>query len=237
MKKIILGDFSTDIAFRYVPLLELIKNNRFLDKKILEVGSGSLGIASYLKQEITGLDIFFDERELENLKKVKYSGGAFPFADNFFSLVISVDSLEHVSRDMRAEYVKEMLRVASQAIIIMVPTGKESYAHDKRLSDYFKKINNRSDQYLDEHLKNGLPEKGEIEDYIRRACLSLGKKGEIKINEKSLNIKFRELFMQSKINRNLFLNILYYFFIIFLPFWRWLNWGKCYRTLVYVRIK
>jgi len=237
IKNFIFGNYSTDVAFRYMPLVSLIKRDGFNNKKILEVGSGDTGIAVYLSQDITGLDVYFDENKIKNLEKVKYEGEIFPFEDNFFSLTISVDSLEHVLPAKREKFIQEMIRVSREGIILMVPAGRSSYQHDERLGKYFYQINKKSDKFINEHLRNGLPEDFEIKDYIEKACIALGKKGEVVISEKMLNLKFREMIMYCKISQNIFLSTLYYSFIILLPSWRLLNFGQCYRSLVYFKIK
>lgn len=236
IKKNILGDYSTDTAFRYYPVIDVIKRYNLGEQKILEVGSGSLGIAPYFKKPLTGLDINFDETSSKNLKKIIYDGGSFPFEDNSFSLVISIDSLEHISSEDRDKHIKEMMRVAKNGIVVVVPTGGAAYEHDKRLADYFSKVKQRSDKYLSEHLLNGLPEKEEIEEMIKRSAEYTGKTGEIKISQPMLNLQFREIFMRCKISNFFILNLFYYAFLIILPFWSYLNFGKCYRTMIFYKI-
>lgn len=50
-----------EAALRYLPIVDLLKKERLENSKILEIGSGSYGITPYLKKEVVGIDMSFDE--------------------------------------------------------------------------------------------------------------------------------------------------------------------------------
>ncbi len=238
IKNKILKDYSTDIAFRYLPVIDIIKKNDLMSSKILEVGSGDLGITTYFKKEITGLDIKFSNQTDQFLKKVEYDGNFFPFKNNEFDTVISVDSFEHIPPEKRQNFINEIMRVAKFFFILVVPCGRLSYAHDLKLADYFLKINHYQDNnFFYEHINNGLPEVKEIIKFIEAAAKNFNKNIIMDGPKKLLNLQLREIIIKCKINKSPMLKIIYYLFLFLLPLRNFLNFGNCYRRLFYIRIK
>lgn len=236
IKNIIFKDYSTDIALRYWPVIDIIKKNRLSDLKILEVGSEDSGITTYFKKEVIGLDVEFNEKKNKWLKKIKYQGGKFPFAGSQFGLVISVDSLEHVARPQRQSHISEMLRVAKRGIIIIVPCGQLAEKHDRKMQDLYFKINKSYDKYLSEHIVNRLPGRDEIIEYIREGAKNSNKKVKTITQQKLLNIRVREFILKCKFSHNILLSVIYYLCLVLLPFRRFINFGNCYRYLIYAEI-
>jgi len=190
----------------------------------------------YLKKNITGLDILFSEAMNPLIKKVRYGGGHFPFPDNEFDVIISVDSLEHIGPEDRPGALDEMLRVAGRAAIIMVPCGRKAYEHDRELAAYYKRVHGRSGKFFDDHLCNGLPEEEELKRMLEVAA----KKNNKNITIRSipfLNIKIRKLYMKGAINPGVLPSLFYYGFLLLIPFRSLLNFGYCYRRLFYISIK
>ncbi len=233
IKNKIFGDLSTDTALRYVPLVNFMKKHSLVDRKILESGSGDIGITPYLKTEVTGLDIAFENKKSDILKKVKYDGSSFPFDDNEFDVCLSVDSLEHVPRQNRPFHIKEMIRVSKEALIIVVPSGKEAEKHDFGLREYFKKVENREDKFLEEHIRNGLPNENEVLSLVKE---NLGNKKIKKIKVKKLtNLKIRHFLMISKIGKSKFLKIIYFIFLPLVLLGFSFSFGKCYRKIFFIK--
>ena len=92
-----------EAALRYLPVAEFIKKAGLSDSKILEVGSGSLGIIPYFKKSIDGLDIDFSGPQTKLLNKIKGNVTSLPFRKNAYEVVISVDVLEHLEKEKRAK--------------------------------------------------------------------------------------------------------------------------------------
>ena len=105
-----------EVAIRYLPIVSEIKKFP-KDTKILEVGSGGLGIAPYLGRLVVGLDNNFSGPSHPLLKQKKGKGEKIPFKDSSFDIVISVDTLEHVPSEKRSLMIDEMLRVAHRECI------------------------------------------------------------------------------------------------------------------------
>src|SRR3989338_3540877 len=100
------------IALRYLPVVDEIEKKKMSNPTILEIGSGSLGIAPYIKQEVTGLDLDFTGPSIRYLKKKKGSALVVPFVDMSFDFVIMMDVLEHIAPKDRQRAVVEGFRVA-----------------------------------------------------------------------------------------------------------------------------
>lgn len=235
-KKCLFKNYSADIALRYLPVVEIIKKSRLGDSRILEVGSGDFGITTYLKKKITGIDVEFSSHGNGLVEKIEYSGNLFPFKNNEFDTVISVDALEHIAKERRQNIINEILRTAQKAIILVVPCGKLAHKHDIKLSEYFYNTHKRQDKFLNEHISNGLPEIDEIVVMTNQAAEKLNKKIKIAPLKKILNLKIRYFIMKCKISKNFILSILYYLFLLFLPIRKFLNFGECYRCLFYVKV-
>lgn len=237
IKNKLFKDYSTDIALRYLPVVEVIRKSKYTNDTILEVGSGDLGITPYLKRKVIGLDVVFGSLENDLLQKVGYNGSRFPFDDNKFDLVIGVDSLEHIAKDKRQEFINEIARVAKKAVIVVVPSGIEAYELDKELADYFNNIHGYYDTYLSEHIENGLPENNEVFELFKNAAKIVNKKIKLRPPRKLSNLQIQKCIMKCSISRNIILSILYYLFILLLPVRKFINFGKCYRQLFFVEVK
>lgn len=222
-----------DAALRYLPLVELLKNVNLQDSKILEVGSGSYGITPYLKKEVIGLDVAFDEPEFSLLRRISGTAVNLPFKDSQFDVVILSDVLEHMPKAKRKKALYESVRVAKRMVIISGPIGQKSLEQDKKLAAYSEKILGDKHKFFDEHLRFGLPAIDEIDKYLNENP----KVKEVKVIGEYLNLKVREILMKFFITKN---KPLYYFYLkglmLFIPILRYLNMRPCYRTLIIARL-
>src|SRR3989304_1300846 len=71
-----------EAALRYLPVVSAIKKGNLVNSKILEVGSGSLGITPYLKREIDAVDIDFSGPRTNLLNEIKGQADDLPFRKN-----------------------------------------------------------------------------------------------------------------------------------------------------------
>lgn len=237
IKNFIFKDYSTDIALRYLPVVDLIKKEKLENSKILEVGSGDLGITTYFEKPIIGVDIKFEKQNSGFLNKIIFNGKRLPFNNNEFDLTISVDCLEHIKKTKREKLIFEILRVTKKFIILVIPCGEKSYLQDKKLDNYFFKTNNYRDKFLVEHIQNGLPSNEEIAGIFKTHSSILNKKIEIYPTQKLLNLRLRKIIMKCKISHNPLLNVIYYLFLLLVPIRKYLNVGDCYRLLFFIEIK
>jgi len=221
-----------DAALRYLPVVSVIKNLKLEESRILEIGSGSLGIIPYLKRPVDGLDIDFSGPKTKLLNKIKGSAWELPFKKNSYDTVLSVDVIEHLPKEKRDQSLRESLRVAKKLVVIVVPIGKESEAQDLNLYEYWEKIfKNKDNLFLREHTENKLPTGDEILVYIDRNLRKLNKKAKI-TSRPLLNLFIRNILMRTWITRS---KLLYYIYLkgylLILPILKNLNFGPCYRKM------
>ena len=166
--------FDQSFITRYTIVTEIVKEIKLRTPelkgksvKILDLG-GYNGAARYLLADdhVTILDVFEDDT-LEDYIRVDSVG--IPTEDNVFDIVISTDTLEHISAEYRERFVIDAVRVAKYATIIAAPfelsskalASEELYANSVYVgatkSDYV---------WLQEHRDYHLPSRQWIESLI-----------------------------------------------------------------------
>lgn len=154
-----MNEFNIDSAIRYAPVVRLIKQIR--NPSILEVGSGGSGLPDYLPVRTVGLDIDFAPTGTRNplVEQVVGSVEKIPFPDDHFDVVLSMDMMEHLTKEMRENGIKEMIRVTKPGGLLLCgfPEGEEARMFDKRLNERYKKKFGKDHHWLREHIANGLP--------------------------------------------------------------------------------
>lgn len=223
-----------EAALRYLPVVDEIKKIKLKNGTILEVGSGSLGIVPYLKREIDGLDIDFSGPQTKLLKKTKGKAMQLPFRKNSYDTVISVDVLEHLKPEDRPVAIFETLRVAKKLAVIVVPVGKEAEKQDYELNIYWQKIFQDKNQFLDEHVKNGLPTVDQLLVEIDKSLRKLNKNAKVS-SKPNLNLSVRNMLMKTWITKNKYLYYLYMKgFLLLIPLLKYANFGNCYRRVLVI---
>lgn len=97
---------------------------------------------------------------------VLYDGVNIPFNDKFFDYVISVDILEHISKENRLHILKEIVRVASKRAIVVTPFQVNGIKTDESyILDICKRYDIVPPPSLVEHEYFGLPNADEIKEY------------------------------------------------------------------------
>lgn len=226
-----------EAALRYAPVVSEIKKRKLENSKILEIGSGSLGMTPYLKTKIDAIDIDFSGPKSDLVTKFKVKGEELPFRANSYDVSISVDVLEHIPPKNREKAVLEMLKITKKVAIIVVPCGKDSEEQDKQLYNHWNKIFNKKNQFLNEHVRNGLPSVDEILVYIDKSKRSLGKHAQIK-SYPNLNLFIRNLLMRTWITKNKYLYYLYLKgYLLLVPILKYCNFGKTYRRVFVIEFR
>lgn len=217
------------------PLRE--RKGRPCETTILEVGSGSLGIAPYLGQKITGLDLDFSGPDFPLLTRIKGDATHIPFPDQSFDFVVSVDVLEHVPSKKRKRAINEALRVAKFGVFLGIPCGKEAEKQDKLHHQQYKKIFGQPFPFLAQQVKLGLPTEDEMLRMIKECADKQKKKIRIKVKS-NLNLSVRRLLMWGWMTKNPIIDFIFRkVFLIFIPVLRHLNWEPTYRKLFFVYLR
>ena len=99
---------------------------------------------------------------------MQYDGQTLPFKDVSFDVVTSIDTLEHLSQERRAPFVQECWRVARDCVILAAPYGSPGHMDcEKQLSEYYRLSMGKSHLYLQEHIRNGLPDQNELRNLVQ----------------------------------------------------------------------
>lgn len=220
-----------EAALRYLPLVSEIKKAKLLNSKILEIGSGSLGIVPYLKRKIDGIDIDFSGPQTELVNQIRGRADDLPFRKNSYDVIVSADVLEHIEKAKREKTIYEMLRVAQKLAVLAVPCGENAQNQDEKLQRYWNRIFKKRNEFLEEHLKNGLPKTDEILVYIDKSLRKLNKVAKVR-SYPNLNLFLRSILMKTWITKSKYI---YYFYLkgylLFLPILKLCNFGNCYRRI------
>jgi len=226
--------YSPDIVFRYLPVVDIIKKYKIPASNILEVGSGDFGITKYIGRTVVGIDIIFGDFGDNLLKKVIYDGEIIPFKDNNFDTLISVDSLEHIIYEKRGAMIKEMIRVTDGFIVLIFPEGTLASRQDNNLDKLFIAKKNFRSAFLKEHVENGLPKSDDIINYFLSVS---NKKISLVYQKRYLNLGIRNIYMRVSISNSPFFRGAYYLFLLLVPLRNLLNFGRCYREMLVIKVE
>ena len=224
-----------EVALRYLPVVAEIKKLG-PDVSVLEVGSGGLGIAPYVRFNITGVDIRFSPPFHPRLNRIKAKAVRLPFADKVFDAVVSVDTFEHRPGKDREKAISEMLRCTRKLAVIAVPCGQLSYLQDKKLNRIYRKRFGKKYRFFDEHTL-GLPEEKDIIEAITNACRTVHLRVNLTILNNE-NLKLRQFLMNGWMTKNLVKNIFFRkVLLIALPFMSLINNPPVYRKIFVINKK
>jgi len=161
---------------------------------ILDVGSGRSGINDFLNYPtctIFCIDIDFSSIIHNSSIRIVGNGAALPVRSNSVDYVVSVDSLEHVPKELRNDYLEELDRVSRRKVLLHCPVDNSDgkYAgskYDKRFQDAYLRMFGHEEPNTKEHFKNGLPKCRTINQNISQLACSRNSKwrGMVKIYDK-----------------------------------------------------
>ena len=148
-------------AARYFPILREMRRTVGISRgsRVLEVGSGSIGLGEFYPFQFVGCDVGFVGRPRSPMLAVKCSGTKLPFRDRSFDAVVVSDVMEHVPPEWREEIVREALRVSCRLAVIAYPSGAAAFDADRRLRRDYLRRKVRPPVWLDEHMMHPFPER------------------------------------------------------------------------------
>lgn len=170
--------WSPDVALRYLPVVDGLRRLR-AKGTVLELGSGSEeGIVPYLKRGVVGVEPAATSRS--EATRLAASGEVLPFPDRSFDWSVCVDVLEHVPPERRAGVVSELLRVASQGCVIVVPCDEAAEEQDRLLDETFACLQGYRFPFLSEHVALGLPSAVEVYRDVCAAAEAAGRRADVR---------------------------------------------------------
>lgn len=161
---------NVDVARVLRPLI----NNK---TSILDVGCGEYGLAGFVGSEnIVGVDVLQTGAQVDGSRFVHASIISLPFAERSFSIAASVDVLEHLPERIRSAAVKQLVRVADNAILIAFPAGKAARDEDEAFKKVLTKSGEPIPDWLAEHLENHYPDTDAVIVEIEQEAINVGRK-------------------------------------------------------------
>ncbi len=166
-----LMDFAFDHYQRYQLVSEIIDAISCKRLSVLDVG-GARGMLSLFapQHEVTQLDLVWEDTP----GAVKYDGGAFPYKDRSFDIVVAADTLEHVPKERREALLDELIRVSDQAVVLCGPYDEPNVCDAENVIRTFIGAQlGRTDRFLEEHALYGLPDRQTVRRYLARTGMTV----------------------------------------------------------------
>jgi len=146
---------------------------------VLEIESGSPGIAELLQREVTVITANRQAGPSPWVTPVTGSLHKLPFADNSFDYVICADTLKHLDKSVRGQVIAELARVTRQQVIISMPCGDMAKQSDQALSAAFRRMGSGTPPWLTDGVTHQLPSVAEMMGLLA----GLGLRFEVHTNE------------------------------------------------------
>ena len=150
---------------------------------LLDIGCGKLGVAAFLPHVmVMGIDVDLPVTTAANFTFQLGSITALPFADRSFPLVSCIDVLEHLSTEDRELGIKELVRVASEAIVVAYPQGKLAADVDEEFRRDCELHGTTFPSWLIEHQRQPYPVTATIVEQLQTAAKASGRKATISVS-------------------------------------------------------
>ena len=92
-----------------------------------------------------------------------YDGLTIPYPDDSFDYAVSIDTIEHMPKHMRGQHIAELVRVARRRVVFCAPIGQPMQIQFQKKLLACGVMDERTRQFVREHLEFGLPTPEEIE--------------------------------------------------------------------------
>jgi hypothetical protein len=140
---------------RYAPVLALLRRLR-PGARVLEVGSGSVGIGTWWKRRFVGVDLEFPQRLSGPISPVAADATRLPFRARTFQLVICVAVLPWLQGGVGGA-LDELARVSSDSVIVVNPSGDDADESDARKIAWCRRHGIEVPEWLAAQHRSGLP--------------------------------------------------------------------------------
>jgi ubiquinone/menaquinone biosynthesis C-methylase UbiE len=143
---------------------------------LLDAGCGEYGLAPYIRDvPVVGVDITNSRFTGRNFRFVPGSITALPFPDKSFAVAASVDTIEHLPTDVRTKALNELVRVATEGVVVSFPRGVDARAIDQAYRDALASRKASEPDWLREHLEQAYPDVQFTSRAIADAAKKLGR--------------------------------------------------------------
>jgi SAM-dependent methyltransferase len=164
-----------DTRCRNIDVIRVLRPYLRDDSTILDAGCGEYGIAEFVPMgRVVGVDVAPTENA--SLDFVYGSIAALPFSEGSFSVVSSVDVLEHLPEDIRPAAVRQLVLAANELIVITFPTGTAARKVDEEFNQKLIGSGQPVPDWLSEHLSQQYPEESAVISDIHSEASRLGRK-------------------------------------------------------------
>jgi hypothetical protein len=153
-----------DELVRYIPALRRIRPG----DSVLEVGSGSTGICSYVRGTVHAIDpLLANGAHHPRLVPVGTDFFANALPDASYDVVLAIDFLEHVPCEMRPRAIAELIRIARRTLILGFPCGEKARATDERWHAALVRKRQPVPDWLEEHVRYVIPQADDVFAILR----------------------------------------------------------------------
>jgi hypothetical protein len=155
-----------DLYERHHVVARLIAAHGQRDARVLDVGGRSGLLARFISCRVMSVNV-------DGSGDVSCDGGYLPFVEGAFDVVTAIDTLEHLPRHRRLDFVRECLRVSAKVTILAAPFGSPEHAESEaRLNRLYTALHGAPHRYLSEHVQHGLPDLSELQALIAGSGVS-----------------------------------------------------------------
>jgi len=110
-----------------------------------------------------------DLHDISSPRYVRASGLHLPFREKAFDIVFSCDTLEHVPRKQRAQFVKELFRASRRFVILVAPFRSAlNEAAEQLIQEIYTQESREPNRALLEHAAYGLPDREKTQALIQK---------------------------------------------------------------------
>ncbi len=150
---------------------------------LLDVGSGGLGVTTFLNG-VRAIGVDRDQPASVADGFVFHRGDitALPYLDGSFPVVSCIDVLEHLPVTAREKAVRELVRVASHAVLIACPHGETAKECDEAFRSACEARGRSIPGWLAEHQNHSYPVTSEIVRDINEAAVGSGRVARISLS-------------------------------------------------------
>lgn len=126
-------------------------------ESVLDVGGE--GYLSLFAKRLVVKDLNIEGKE-------PYDGMTIPFEDKSFDYAVSIDTIEHIPKELRRRHLCELMRVAKKRVVFCAPINSPMQIKLQKALLASEVLDERAKRFVKEHLEFGLPTPEEIQETL-----------------------------------------------------------------------